>query len=116
MGAGPDHSVSNWSSSARENKEFLRSPFFEGDAHGIESKDNRAVMAVLFACDRFLRAPPKLFRGRAEFSFERSYTNRDWFRFRNEVQNFDPISEIVTKKVHTNRNSGSRFDGRKDAG
>jgi hypothetical protein len=32
---------SNWSSSARENKKFLRSPFFEGDAHGIESKDNR---------------------------------------------------------------------------
>jgi hypothetical protein len=26
----PDHSVSNWASSARENKEFLRSPFFKG--------------------------------------------------------------------------------------
>jgi hypothetical protein len=36
-----DHSLSTWSSSARENKEFLRSPFFKGDPHGIESKDNR---------------------------------------------------------------------------
>ena len=63
-----------------------------------------------------LCALPKLFRGRTEFSFERGYTNRDWFRFRNEVQHFDPVSETVTKNVHTNCDAGSRFDGRKNAG
>lgn len=33
-----DHSVSNYSSSAREVKEFLRSPFFKGDAMASKAK------------------------------------------------------------------------------
>ena len=35
-----DHSISNGPSSAREIKEFLSSPLFKGDTHGVESKDN----------------------------------------------------------------------------
>ena len=63
----------------------------------------------------FFRALPKFFRGWTEFSFERDDADRNWFRFRSEVQKLYSVSETVTK-VYRNRDAGPRFDGRHDAG
>src|SRR4030095_6385411 len=63
----------------------------------------------------FFRALPEFFRSRAESAFWHNDADRDWFRFRREVQKLYAVSETVTK-VCTNRDTGPRFDGRHNAG
>src|SRR6478672_4151144 len=61
------------------------------------------------------RALPEFFRGRTKPSFSRDDADRKWLRLRSEVQKFYSVSETVTK-VWANRDAGSRFHGRHNAG
>src|SRR5882762_5971214 len=68
-----------------------------------------------FRRNRFLRALPEFFGGRAESAFCPGDADRDRFRLRSEVQKFYSVSETVTK-VRANRDASPRFDGRHNAG